>query len=260
MAENTNVYELQSSTLSFKPTNPGEIRTLNDLHLAMGVMKMPRVSMYWEGGMDIGIFQNTMPRDRFFQLRLHLHLVNNLEKPAENNDVFFKVRPLHDAIRSKCLELPLEENLCVDEQMVPFCGTVCQAIHQRQATPMGGENILPVWEKWHGLRLSATPRHYNGAITTAQEAAGTAAGVVYHLSQRITEVNHKLYFDNYLTTYNLLEPLAERKIHAAGTARVSRFAKPPLQSDKEMAKKPQGSCDEVVSRDAKVALVKWLNG
>lgn len=69
MAENTNVYKSQSGTLSFKPTNPGEIRTLNDLHLAMGVMKMPRVSVYWEGGMDIGIFQNTMPRDRFFQLR-----------------------------------------------------------------------------------------------------------------------------------------------------------------------------------------------
>lgn len=113
------------------------------LHLAMGVMKMPRVSMYWEAGMDIGIFQNTMPRDRFFQLRSHLHLVNNLEKPADNNDVFFKVRPLYDGIRNRCLELPLEENLCVDEQMVP----------------LGGENILPVWEKWHGLRFPAAPRH-----------------------------------------------------------------------------------------------------
>lgn len=45
----------------------------------------------------------------------------------------------------------------------------------------------------------------------------------------ILEANHKLYFDNYFTTYNLLELLTERKIHAAGTARVSRFARPPLQ-------------------------------
>ena len=29
----------------------------------------------------------------------------------------------------------------------------------RRRTPMGGENILPVWEKWHGLRLPAAPRH-----------------------------------------------------------------------------------------------------
>lgn len=61
--------------------------------------------------------------------------------------------------------------------------------------------------------------------------------MVYHLSQCITGANHKLYFDNYFTTYNILELLAEKKIHAAGTARVCRFANPPLQSDKVMAKK-----------------------
>ncbi|XP_041827207.1 piggyBac transposable element-derived protein 3-like [Melanotaenia boesemani] len=88
---------------------------------------------------------------------------------------------------------------------------------------------------------------------------GLGAGVVYHLSQRITEANHKLYFDNYFTTYNILELLTKRKIHAAGTARVSRFARPPLQSDKEMAKKPRGSYDEVVSCDRKVGLVKWYD-
>ena len=90
----------------------------------MGVMKMPRVSMHWEAGMDIGIFRNTMSRDRFFQLWSHLHLVNNLEKPAENNDVFFKVRSLYDAIHRRCLELPLEEKLCVDDQLVPFRGSL----------------------------------------------------------------------------------------------------------------------------------------
>uniref|UniRef100_A0A8D0AN67 PiggyBac transposable element-derived protein domain-containing protein n=1 Tax=Sander lucioperca TaxID=283035 RepID=A0A8D0AN67_SANLU len=241
MADNTNVYAMQSGTLSFKPTSPGEIRTVIGLHLDMGVMKMPRVSMYWEAGMDIGIFQNTMPRDRFFQLRSHLHLVNNLEKPADNNDVFFKVRPLYDAIRSRCLELPLEENLCVDEQMVPFHGTLSVKQFIKGKPHPWGVKIYFLCGKKHRKQL------------------GLGAGVVYHLSQRITEANHKLYFDNYFTTYNLLELLAERKIHAAGTARVSRFARPPLQSDKEMAKKPRGSCDEVVSRDGKVALVKWYD-
>lgn len=124
MSDSTNIYAMQSGTLGFKLTSSGEIRTLIGLHLAMGVMKMPRVSMYWEAGMDIGIFRNTMCRDGFFQLRSHLHLVNNLERPAENKDVFYKVRPLYDALRRSCLELPLVENLCVDEQMVPFRGSL----------------------------------------------------------------------------------------------------------------------------------------
>uniref|UniRef100_A0A3B4CEN1 PiggyBac transposable element-derived protein domain-containing protein n=1 Tax=Pygocentrus nattereri TaxID=42514 RepID=A0A3B4CEN1_PYGNA len=250
MADNTNVYALQSATRCFKPTSSGEIRTLIGLHLAMGVMKMPRVSMYWEAGMDIGIFQNTMPRYRFFQLRSHLHLVNNLEKPAENNDVFFKVRPLYDAIRSRCLELPLEENLCIDEQMVPFRGTLSVKQFIKGKPHPWGVKIYFLCGKSgmaHDFLL-----HQGTTMELSQQhrkQLGLGVGVVYHLSQRITEANHKLYFDNYFTT----------KIHAAGTARVSRFARPPLQSDKEMAKKPRGSCDEVVSRDGKVALVKWYD-
>lgn len=70
--------------------------------------------------------KKTMPHDRF---QSHLHLVN-LDKPAENNDVFFKVRPLYDA--SRCLESPLEENLYVDEQMLPFLGTTSKASHNYQ--------------------------------------------------------------------------------------------------------------------------------
>uniref|UniRef100_A0A672KG02 PiggyBac transposable element-derived protein domain-containing protein n=1 Tax=Sinocyclocheilus grahami TaxID=75366 RepID=A0A672KG02_SINGR len=192
MFDSTNIYAMQSGTLGFKPTSSGEIRTLIGLHLAMGVMKMPRVSMYWE-------------------LRSHLHLVNNLERPAENNDVFYKVCPLYDAMRRRCLELPLEENLCVDEQMVPF----------------------------------------HGSLSVKQYVKGATM---------------ELYFDNYFMTYNLLELFAEKKIHATGTARVCRFANPPLQSDKVMAKMPRGSCDEAVrscdeavSRDGKVTLVKWFD-
>ncbi|KAM3625846.1 uncharacterized protein V6R79_018497 [Siganus canaliculatus] len=261
MANNTNVYALQSGTLNFKLTSPGEISALIGLHLAMGVMKMPRVSMYWEAGMDIGIFQNTMPRDRFFKLRSHLHLVNNLEKPAENNDVFFKVRPLYDAIRSRCLELPLEENLCVDEQMVPFRGDLSVKQYIKGKPHPWGVKIYFLCGK-SGMAYDFM-LHQGTTMELSQQQRkqlGLGAGLVYHLSQRITEANHKLYFDNYFTTYNLLELLAERKIHAAGTVRVSRFARPPLQSDKEMIKKPRGSCDEVVSRDEVVRLYNEAMG
>lgn len=46
----------------------------------------------------------------------------------------------------------------------------------------------------------------------------------------------------------------EKKTRAAGTARVCRFAKPPLHSDKELStitKKERGNCDKVVRRDGK---------
>lgn len=67
--------------------------------------------------MDIGLFRNTLSRDSFFQLRSNLHVVNNLEGPAGDKDVFYKVRPLYDSIRKRCLELSLEENLSEEQSL-----------------------------------------------------------------------------------------------------------------------------------------------
>ncbi|KAJ8362507.1 hypothetical protein AAFF_G00369980 [Aldrovandia affinis] len=116
----TNMYALQNATSSFRYASPEEIKALVGLHLAVGVMKLPRVRMYWDSTMDIGLFRDALSRDRFFQLRSNLHIVNNLERPAGDKDVFYKVRPLYDSIRKRCLELSLDENLCIDEQVKYF--------------------------------------------------------------------------------------------------------------------------------------------
>lgn len=80
--------------------------------------------MFWERSLGINLFLDSMSRDRFFQISNNVHFVNNLEKPADCRDVFFKVRPLYDRIRHRCLQLPLVEDLSMDEQMVPFIGTL----------------------------------------------------------------------------------------------------------------------------------------
>lgn len=59
MTDSTNIYALQSGTLDFKTTNIRENRTLVGFHLAMCVIKLPRVSVYWEARMDNGIFRRT---------------------------------------------------------------------------------------------------------------------------------------------------------------------------------------------------------
>lgn len=81
------------------------------------------------------------------------------------------------------------------------------------------------------------------------------ASVVLHLSKSIQQEGHKLYYDNYFSSFELLKTLHCRKIYAAGTIRVNRFAHPPLRSDKKM----RGCSDEVTSLDGEVVLVKWLD-
>lgn len=62
----------------------------------------------------------TSPSERFFQLRANLHIVNNVDKPAENNDKFYKVRPVLDAVRRRLLQFEVEEVVSTDEQMFPM--------------------------------------------------------------------------------------------------------------------------------------------
>jgi hypothetical protein len=59
-----------------------------------------------------------------FELRTCLHIVNRLYCPHDCNAGLYKVYPLLNSIKKQCLELPLEELVCVDDQMVPFIGTI----------------------------------------------------------------------------------------------------------------------------------------
>jgi hypothetical protein len=259
MTTMTNIYAEQNAVRGYKHASISEIEALVGLHLATGALGLPRVRMYWSSSINIGLFRDTLSRNRFFQLRSNLHVVNNNERPSENTDVFYKVRPLYDSIRKRCLELQMEEELAIDEQIVPFRGKLSVLQYIKGKPEPWGVKIYFLCGK-SGLAYDFLI--YQGATTELSEQSkkvlGHGAGVVAHLCQRIQNPNHKLFFDNFFTTYNVLEVLAEKKIHAAGTARVVRFAKPPLKSDKEMSKKERGNHD-VVSRDGKVVLVKWFD-
>lgn len=122
MAEMTNLYATFSNRLRFNPTTAEELEILFDLYLATGIFGYPCLKMFWETNISIPLFSENMSRDRFFELRNNLHLIDNTKVPAVCNDAFYKVRPIFDAVRNRCLELPLEKELCVDEQIVPFTG------------------------------------------------------------------------------------------------------------------------------------------
>ncbi|KAJ8938648.1 hypothetical protein NQ314_011387 [Rhamnusium bicolor] len=176
-----------------------------------------------------------MSRDRFFQLRTNLHCVNNLEIPQNCNDKLYKVRPLYDAIRDRCLQLDLEENLCINEQIVPFRGqlSIKQYI-KNKPTPWG----VKIFVSCGRSETTYDFLIYQGASTGLDadnlKTFGLGASVVLHLSERIQGEGHKLYYENY-------------------------FCKPPLLHDKELKKRGRGSYDELTTKNGDVALVKWMD-
>ncbi|XP_046395761.1 piggyBac transposable element-derived protein 3-like [Ischnura elegans] len=243
MAEFTNIYALQQGTLNFDITNGQELQVLVGLHIMMGALKFPRVHLYWDKALGLNFF-NAMTKNRFFKLWNHLHLVNNLEHDKSCKDRLFKVRPIFQAVQKRCKELDLEQKLCVDEQMVPFKGTLSVKQYIKGKPYKWGVKIFMLCGE-SGLCYDFII--YQGKTTEIEEGLqktfGFGGAVVLHLSERIYETgnqNHQLYFDNYFTNFNMLQALKHKNILAAGTARANRLSKPPTMTDKEVLKQERG--------------------
>lgn len=124
MAYYTNLYSQQNEgnlKYTFKPTNHYELQNLFGAHLMIGTMDLKQLTRYWGRSLNPR-FTSKMSYKRFGQLRQNLHFVDKTEKPLNNSDKFYLVRPLINAVRNRCLQMPVEEIVSVDEQIVPFKG------------------------------------------------------------------------------------------------------------------------------------------
>ncbi|KAG5883264.1 hypothetical protein JTB14_024239 [Gonioctena quinquepunctata] len=121
MVENTNLHALQNE-VKFAPTKVEEMKTFVGIHILMGNLHYPRISFYWDSQLEIPQISRAMPINRFHSLRPNLHFINTMNKDEDIKDSFWKVRPIYDIIRARCLSLPLETHLSIDEQMIPFKG------------------------------------------------------------------------------------------------------------------------------------------
>ncbi|XP_049945878.1 piggyBac transposable element-derived protein 3-like isoform X1 [Schistocerca serialis cubense] len=259
MVEKTNMYALQHGK-TFTPTNVTEIKAFLGLHIIMGCLKYPRVRMYWDSALHLDPFVESMSRERFFQLRSNFHVIDNFARPENCKDKFYKVRPIYDCIRRRCLELQTEEELCVDEQMIPFKGHLgVKQYCKGKPKPWGIKLFLLCGRSGlcydFLLYQGDTPEISNKFV----RKFGLGASIVLKLVERINREHAYLYFDNFFTTFNLLEILKIKYIYAAGTARLCRMPNVPFTSDKDLKKKGRGFSEEVVSMNEALIMCKWFD-
>lgn len=86
---------------------------------------------------------------------------------------------------------------------------------------------------------------------------GHGAAVVLHLTKRLSLQGHTLLFDNFFSTYQLIEILKQRSINAACTIRINRFSNPQFLSDSVLKKQGRGSSDEMISKEGDIVIIKW---
>lgn len=92
---------------------------------------------------------------------------------------------------------------------------------------------------------------------------GVGGNVVKHLTSSLpSHVGHKVYFDNYFSSVNLLQCLQKEGIWGIGTIRADRLkgAGKLLQDKKSLEKKGgRGSSDWCVDVNTNIPIVRWLD-
>lgn len=123
--------------LRFSPLTVNEMKTFLGLLIVIGTLDFGRLRVYWKESYRLPMFEQ-MSRDKFLAIRTNLHLIDNSQIPEGNKDRFIKVRPIFDAVRNRCQQLPIEEYVSVDEQMVPFTGKLDVKVYMKgKPSPYG---------------------------------------------------------------------------------------------------------------------------
>ncbi|XP_039278470.1 uncharacterized protein LOC120350124 isoform X2 [Nilaparvata lugens] len=119
IVENTNLYSTQESGKCLG-INKYDIMDFLAIELLMGVVQMPSYTDYWSGNLRFDKIANIMPLKRYQSIRRFLHFANNEHM---NDDRYYKIRPVLEHIRQKCVSLEQEKKNSIDEMMIPYKGT-----------------------------------------------------------------------------------------------------------------------------------------
>lgn len=93
--------------------------------LHMSCVKIPNTRLYWSSDVGLEPIKRAFCVNRWEQIKNNLHFSENATAPSRNDpeyDRTFKIRPFLEAVRQRFITIPMEENLCVDEQMIPTKG------------------------------------------------------------------------------------------------------------------------------------------
>ncbi|KAM7312696.1 piggyBac transposable element-derived protein 3 [Ixodes scapularis] len=205
-------------------TSVEELKVFFGISVSMSCLGYPQIRMYWQNSTRVPSITNRMSRNRYFQLRSQLKVVNDLEVSVQvkEQDRLWRIRPLVSSVLKGCQKLPREEYLRIDEQMIPFSGrTQLRQFVPRKPNPEGLKNFVLATPS--GLILDF--EIYQGKKSTLHPgSSGIGESAVLRLTDTLTP-GTKLFFDRYFISGALLDKLAEMGIAGTGTIMNNRIPK-----------------------------------
>ncbi|CAH2002401.1 unnamed protein product [Acanthoscelides obtectus] len=264
IAHQANIYSTLTTRRSID-TTANEIRSFVGIEWIMGVVQMPAIEDYWAIETRYSIIADVMPVKRFKKLRRRIHFQENNTDPQ--GDRLFKIRPLIEKLRQKCIAIEEEGLFSIDEMMIACKGKKTGSLRQ----------YMPKKPKKWGFKMFVRAGVsgivqdfliYTGSSTfdeilfsKEEQQMGLGAKVVLVLCRTIQKPEESfVYFANFFCSLELIEYLKKnKKLASLGTIRSNRLRGCPLLSDKELLRKGRGSFDYRVDNSVGLAVIKWAD-
>ena len=95
--------------------------------------------------------------------------------------------------------------------------------------------------------------------TSPPNGIGESGFVILRLTNTLQPNMHKVFFDNFFNSPELLQHLGRKKIWAVGTLNKKRSRKCPIKTDKIMKGNGRGFSEEFISSDRTVVVIPWYD-
>ena len=258
IVQQSNLYAARDKNCSDFKLSDEELRRFLGIVLLSGYHSVPSEADFWSNQPDLGVelVSEAMSRNRFQTIKRFLHVADNATLTP--GDKTAKISPVYSALNRNLVQFKMwHSDISIDESMVPYFGRHSMKMFIK------GKPIRFGYKLWSLCGSDGYPYHlkiYQGReVTQNSEPLGTR--VVNHMINVVDNNSrkeyHHLFIDNFFTSYNLIESLADRDMKATGTVRENRSggANKKLPTTKEMKRRDRGSFD--FRSDKKVYIVKW---
>ncbi|KAG8201208.1 hypothetical protein JTE90_019847 [Oedothorax gibbosus] len=259
IAEQTSLYSAQKRINQPVKIEPNDIRKYLGICILSSVAKFKNIRLFWNPVVGIDLVSRTMSLNNFELIRQFLHLNDNTL--CDSEDKLFKLRPVIDILKEKFLSIPMEESLCVDEQM---CATKARH-HMKQYMPKkphkyGFKLFVLAGVSGYAYNFEVYTGASNSTLQDIPDDLGASGSVVVRLTRPVPEhQNFKLYFDNYYTSVPLMTYLKGKGILCLGTVKSDRVPSSKIPNKKEMKKMTRGTIIEYVANEGgcEVSNLAW---
>ena len=257
----SNNYALQIDVNKSLNLTCEELEQFIGILFVMSIVKIPSTCDYWDKNMRYDKIADILPIKRFEQIKRFLHLSDNMQIPKDCPDTLFKIRTLIDAFKERFQMIAPIEDLCIDEQIVPFKGRSKLKQYNPQKPKKWGYKLY-VLTTPEGLIFNFEIHTGTIDVCPGQPDLQASGNILMKLLEHIPRHQwFKLFIDNWYTGVPLATILMNQGIAMVGTVHPNKLRNCQLCSDKSLREKGRGSAEVKICLSDNVELwaIKWFN-